>query len=1042
MIGRLPRLLPLLLLADAAAASKVLVVGDSMGEFSCGSRHDPDAFPGPSHLQEFCPGAAVTNMAVSGSTAWSWRADGGANSVAAAFDAAGAGVTHVWLSVGGNDFMQPQEQADGAPGAAAAPCQIASADLSARIQAAVDAVKSRAAAETVAPSIILTGYCVPHRPECGGQTDASVLQAAYTQIAASNAGVEYKDISTACGGSNTQAGDAQYFVDPIHLNKRGYCAAFTQADVFSAFGCDASAWSGGSVDCSTVDAVSCTGVAGGDADLGTGETQEAGAGPGTDQGDGREGGPDEGDGGAIDAAEFNAHLSGFNPAQYPRTMTLSALVTVSGVVQANGTLVALEEATDTIRGVQRVPSFPPFGTYASQPVFQIMLYGPGGGSGDDMLRFVFVSGVDLRVAHLQETVAFVANGNEGSATEPLFLTDSVSTSSGGGAGEPQEGAGVAADAGGGASGVYTFPVKSANLDAALPVAFYTVNNADMGPAFGTTADLHAVHGCQTADGGYVMCGKGLESDESPVTESFCIKYDGTGATVWGWSSGWTGSDAANAVVPVSDTEVAVVGWKTEGSDGRRYITKLNAATGTPVWTTTDFANAAGTTSFFEMIHIDGNDVYLAGGINKADTGEMSFKSYGNVPGGEATVEKMPLTALAGASAPAASDVAWTSTRFAGYLTAKAARPVGSGGNVAVLLFGEASNKHASLALIRPTDGSVVWGPTNYDAHGEGTDMQVAEDGASVVIAGQGGPAGELNGRLTKVAVSDTAGTRAWTKEYSSCGPGPSACNKNLILNECWGVTKLADGGFALACGTGIEGCNGLSGQDATACDAGDGDTRPGAYKRGAGIWQSMVVRTDANGEQRWLRVDSYKAPEWPALGAAGWTPSSSAAEWAVATADGGLAVITDQVSGTGLLKLGGGRSLTAGAGSGPCAITDGTAANPAKCTCGTTVCDAATGLFCDVSKNQCDTIAAGGSDLGHAGPGSSDGGPDDDGAAAPSASPGSGSTAAHQYCGPGTEFVASAQKCEVTYRSFAQACAEPSIGGPAGCSNVAMAADC
>ena len=74
----------------------------------------------------------------------------------------------------------------------------------------------------------------------------------------------------------------------------------------------------------------------------------------------------------------------------------------------------------------------------------------------------------------------------------------------------------------------------------------------------------------------------------------------------------------------------------------------------------------------------------------------------------------------------------------------------------------------------------------------------------------------------------------------------------------------------------------------------------------------MVVRTNSLGEQQWLRVDSYKAPDGPALGANGWVARSSAAEWAVTTADGGIAIITDQVTGTGLIKMGG--NNTAGGG--------------------------------------------------------------------------------------------------------------------------------
>ena len=58
--------------------------------------------PGTKRVGEFCKGSDVINKAVSGSTAYQWR-EGGKNSVADAFAAAGAGVTHVWASVGGND---------------------------------------------------------------------------------------------------------------------------------------------------------------------------------------------------------------------------------------------------------------------------------------------------------------------------------------------------------------------------------------------------------------------------------------------------------------------------------------------------------------------------------------------------------------------------------------------------------------------------------------------------------------------------------------------------------------------------------------------------------------------------------------------------------------------------------------------------------------------------------------------------------------------------------------------------------------------------
>jgi hypothetical protein len=475
-----------------------------------------------------------------------------------------------------------------------------------------------------------------------------------------------------------------------------------------------------------------------------------------------------------------------------------------------------------------------------------------------------------------------------------------------------------ATSGGAKPQVYTFPVKSTKLNNAMAVEFYQIN-ADVGSALGTVYDLHAVHGVQTHDGGYVMCGKGLESEQVNKTESFCIKYNAAGGTSWAWKSNTPGkADAANAVanIGVNATEVAVVGWKTmAGSTGSRYITKLSVATGVEVWTMDEFGDSEGKTSFYEMIEVSGDAVYLAGGINKDNTEEMSFKSYGNVAGGQAHVERMPLSALQGASKPAKEVIAWTYTD-ATYLTAKAARPV-NGGKLAVLLYGETKDKHATAVILNATSGAVTKSAQNYDAQGEGTDLQASLDGASFVIAGQGKPTvqdaevGSLYGQLTKVAVD--SGVAAWTKSYGSCGPvgEGQGCNKALIFNECWGGLVLPDGGYAMACGTGIEGCSPsifeppLSTPDLADCDAGKGDKRPGAYKRGGSVWQSMIVRTDANGDLQWLRVDSYRAAGAPALGAEGWTATSSAAEWVVNTADGGMAVITDQVSGTGLIKLGG-----------------------------------------------------------------------------------------------------------------------------------------
>lgn len=219
-------------LAHAAQAgshlgnSKILIVGDSMGAFAC------------NYIQDLCAGSTVTNKAISGSTAWSWG-EGGTNAGALteAVEAAGGDPTHVWLSVGGNDYMMPSEGADGAPGQDAGACKISQEDLNTRMQKAVTNV--RAAAPNA--KIVLTGYCVPTVPECGG-ADMTKMQTAGAKMKADNANLEYVDISGSCGGSSpSTTSDKQYFVDGIHLNKRGYCKAFSETAVQTAFSCETGA---------------------------------------------------------------------------------------------------------------------------------------------------------------------------------------------------------------------------------------------------------------------------------------------------------------------------------------------------------------------------------------------------------------------------------------------------------------------------------------------------------------------------------------------------------------------------------------------------------------------------------------------------------------------------------------------------------------------------------------------------------------------------------------------------------------------------------
>eukprot|EP00941_MAST-03F_sp_MAST-3F-sp1_P002324 g2324.t1 len=215
----------LALFLTSTNATKILIIGDSMGAFS------------NNFLGTYCKDATVVNKAISGSTAYQWaqKADSTYEDL---FSDGGGGFTHVWISLLGNDWMTPGEDT-GAPGASSGGCEISTADMKSRLSPVLIKIRSAATKKNGSSvKMVFTSYCVPAEPECNGKTDSSDLTQAFTELANENSDVEFADISTQCGGSMTKTGDRQYFVDQIHLNQRGYCKAFGEyQSVQTAFSC-------------------------------------------------------------------------------------------------------------------------------------------------------------------------------------------------------------------------------------------------------------------------------------------------------------------------------------------------------------------------------------------------------------------------------------------------------------------------------------------------------------------------------------------------------------------------------------------------------------------------------------------------------------------------------------------------------------------------------------------------------------------------------------------------------------------------------------
>lgn len=109
--------------------------------------------------------------------------------------------------------------------------------------------------------------------------------------------------------------------------------------------------------------------------------------------------------------------------------------------------------------------------------------------------------------------------------------------------------------------VYNFPAKSVNIGSAYTEAFFAAHTLTSGGtgSISPAADAHAVHGVQLADGGFVLTGKAVESDGSSVHEAFAVKLDAAGSLVWGWKSGVSGQDAANAAAQLPNGEILIAG---------------------------------------------------------------------------------------------------------------------------------------------------------------------------------------------------------------------------------------------------------------------------------------------------------------------------------------------------------------------------------------------------------------------------------------------------------------------------------------------------
>jgi hypothetical protein len=411
-------------------------------------------------------------------------------------------------------------------------------------------------------------------------------------------------------------------------------------------------------------------------------------------------------------------------------------------------------------------------------------------------------------------------------------------------------------------------------------------------------DPHSVHGVETTDGGFVLCGKSI--DESGGRDGFIVKIgsslptgmvylgeDSDHSYSWSQTFGSAGTnEVANAVASLSDA-VFVVGMTTSNSgQSQRLMNKYDSLTGTLIWSQTFSESTDGDSAFESVVTTSDGGLILAGYTNGEEGSAEGFKSYGNPIGGGANVMYFSSEQLHSSSPPTAPS--WEQ-QYSDLGSVRSIRVVDGMGYVFV-----ASKTESLYVTVRIDDeGREEWRTALTD-HGEATDLTVLEnDGVQtgIAVVGHMGIDGGIDGSVTMLNLE---GELQWGKNYGNPVGGIFEFsglyegNPILIFDECWGVQSTDDGGMVLACGTGIEGCDeyGLGSALRSECRS-DPRTK----------WRSLILGIDGFGEQVWHRTDSYYFDEENEAAA-------SASEYIIVTSNGTFASVIDQDFGIGLLQLG------------------------------------------------------------------------------------------------------------------------------------------
>eukprot|EP00966_Prymnesium_polylepis_P125851 2910115-Prymnesium_polylepis.1 len=177
--------------------------------------------------------------------------------------------------------------------------------------------------------------------------------------------------------------------------------------------------------------------------------------------------------------------------------------------------------------------------------------------------------------------------------------------------------------------VYTYPVKSVNLDRAAPVTYYNGFQSSSFPTWTSVAEAHMVYAVSTSDGGVVMCGKGAETG-TIYHEAIVAKVTSSGTASWAWQSNALGEHevcSGLAQLP-NGGDILVAGYRTVSGIATGFLTKLSLATGAESWTSHALLPAASTGAYsaLESVSVDPTLGVLVLGISNIPNTDESERS--------------------------------------------------------------------------------------------------------------------------------------------------------------------------------------------------------------------------------------------------------------------------------------------------------------------------------------------------------------------------------------------------------------------------------